>query len=219
MKKALFSLVLTLTIASAAFAGVPMLSGDYIEVRSNHIMAGGCTYSAEAVYDGNRAVMAWRITEGELANLSVVAVILGEGNLQLGDHARETALFVDANATPAQQQTLADAFTSRYGDVFGTINTVQVAEINFSQTGDDAFRITIPGEVQVITRTMVDTDHEYSCDPQVWYGAFAGDTPVRLVQTARNAYSGKALKSNWKTVNKRSAYIGKFSFVENLAVR
>ena len=219
MKNTVLGLFLMLAMASVALARTPIISGDYVEVRTNHIIAGGCTYSAEAVYDGNRAVMSWRITRGELANLSVVAVVLGEGNLQLGDHARETVLFIDGNATPAQQGMLADAFIERYSDVFGTINTVQVAVIDFSHNGGDAFRITIPGEVQVITRTMVEADHEYSCDPQVWYGAFAGDVPVRLAQTARNAYSGKSLNSNWKTVNKRSAYIGKFSFAENLAVR
>lgn len=219
MKNAVFGLFLMLAIASVALARTPVISGDYVEVRTNHIIAGGCTYSAEAVYDGNRAVMSWRITGGELANLSVVAVVLGEGNLQLGDHARKTVLFIDGNATPAQQEMLADAFIERYSDVFGTINTVQTAAIDFSHTGGDAFRITIPREVQVITRTMVDADHEYSCDPQVWYGAFASDVPVRLAQTVRNAYSGKSLKANWKTVNKRSAYIGKFVFAENLAVR
>jgi len=219
MKNAVFGLFLTLAIASVALARTPVISGDYVEVRSNHIIAGGCTYSAEAVYDGNRAVMSWRITGGELANLSVVAVVLGEGNLQLGDHARKTVLFVDRGATPAQLVMLVDTFVERYGDVFGTIKTVQSAAIDFSHNGGDAFRITIPGEVQVVTRTMVEADHEYSCDPQVWYGAFAGDVPVRLAQTARNAYSGKLLNSNWKTVNKRSAYIGKFSFAEDLAVR
>ena len=43
---------------SMAFAGSPVWSGDYVEVRSNHILGGGCTYSAEAGDDANQAVAA-----------------------------------------------------------------------------------------------------------------------------------------------------------------
>lgn len=216
MKRAFAALGFSLLLAHSAFAGNSVLSGDYVEVRSNHIMAGGCTYSAEAVYDGNKAVMAWRVDEG---NLSVVAVVLGKGNLQLGDNSRETVLYIDARATDEQMVYLRETFASRYKDVFGEVRAVQVADISFDQTGDDAFKIVIPGEVQVVTRSMVETDHEYSCDPQVWYGAFAGDTPVRLVQMARSSYSGTDLNTKWKTVNKRSAYIGKFAISNDNASR
>ena len=208
-----------LLLAHTAYAGNAVLSGDYVEVRSNHIMAGGCTYSAEAVYDGNRAVMTWRLDGDNLADIAVVAVVLGKGNLQLGNHTRETVLYIDSRATAKQMVNLRDTFSSRYSDVFGEIRAVLVADISFDQTGDDAFKILIPGEVQVVTRTMVEADHEYSCDPQVWYGAFAGDTPVRLVQMARSSYSGADLNSKWKTVNKRSAYIGKFAISNDLASR
>ncbi len=34
---------------SPVMAGNLTVSGDYVEVRTNHIMAGGCTYSSEAV--------------------------------------------------------------------------------------------------------------------------------------------------------------------------
>lgn len=219
MKKTIFSLVLMVAAASAAFAGAPTLSGDYIEVRTNHILGGGCTYSAEADYDGNRAVLAWRIGEGELTHLSVVAVVLGEGNLQLGNHARETVLFVDASATPDQQKMLADVFTGRYGEVFGAVKSVKVAEITFRHSGEAAYEVIVANEVTVVTRTMSMADHEPNCDQLVWYAPFTGDASVTLVQTDQHSYTGKTLKSNWSAPNKRSAYVGTFSFTDQLAAR
>ena len=58
-------------VAAPAFAGSgsPSITGDYVEVRSNHILGGGCTYSAEAGGDANQAVVAWRIRDGVLADL------------------------------------------------------------------------------------------------------------------------------------------------------
>ena len=68
MLKLSFSLVvLLLFYGPASFGGSPSVAGDYVEVRSNHILGGGCTYSSEAGGDANQAVVAWRINEGELA--------------------------------------------------------------------------------------------------------------------------------------------------------
>lgn len=198
--------------ASPALAGSPSISGDYVEVRSNHILGGGCTYSAEAGGDANQAVVAWRISEGALADLSVVAVILGEGNLQLGHHARETVLLIDSRATPAQRQNLKSAFTDQYGDLFGTVKTVKPTDISFRHDGGDAYAVTVDGQVRVATRTMLATDHEPNCDRMVWYDPFTKDASATLVQTAAHAYSGSDLIATWSIPNKRSAYVGTFAF-------
>lgn len=205
--------------ASTASAGSPVLSGDYVEVRSNHILGGGCTYSAEAGGDANQAVAAWRLGEGHLAGLSVVAVILGKGNLQLGQHARETILYIDHTATAEQQAQLRDAFSIRYSDLFGTVKKVEIAEVSFQHDGGDTYAISVPGQVQVATRTMMPTDHEPACDPMVWYDPLTTDATVSLVQTAKHAYSGSDLIARWNIPNKRSAYIGTFTFAQELATR
>jgi hypothetical protein len=219
MKKA-FSLALALMLAgTAAFAGAPTLSGDYVEVRSNHVLGGGCTYSAEADMDANQAVVAWRIRDGGLAGLAVVAVILGEGNLQLGHYGRETILFVDSKATAAQQESLKEAFVARYADLFGTVKKAETAEIVFRHEGGDAYEVVVPGQVQVATRTMAPMDHEPSCDRMVWYRPLSSDATATLVQTAQHAYSGRDLRATWDIPNKRSAYVGTFSFSPELAAR
>lgn len=198
--------------ASPALAGSPSITGDYVEVRSNHILGGGCTYSAEAGGDANQAVVAWHIREGALADLSVVAVILGKGNLQLGHHARETVLLIDSRATPGQRQDLKSAFTARYGDLFGTVKTVKPTDISFRHDGGDAYAVTVDGQVRVATRTMLATDHEPNCDRMVWYDPFTKDASAALVQTAAHAYSGSDLIATWSIPNKRSAYVGTFAF-------
>ncbi len=213
MLKTGFSLMVAIVLAaSPALAGSPSVTGDYVEVRSNHILGGGCTYSAEAGGDANQAVVAWRIREGALADLAVVAVIHGEGNLQLGHHARETVLLIDSRATPTQRQALKSTFTARYGDLFGTVKTVKPTEISFRHDGGDAFAVSVDGHVRVSTRTMLATDHEPNCDRMVWYDPFTRDASATLVQTAAHAYSGSDLIATWSIPNKRSAYVGTFAF-------
>ena len=79
--------------------------------------------------------MAWRIANGELADLKVVAVVLGDGNLQLGEHARETVLYIDDKASRAQHAELVQMLSSRYAEVFGAVKSVRKAEIDFQQSG------------------------------------------------------------------------------------
>jgi len=196
---------------SSVMAGLSSIAGDYVEVRSNHILGGGCTYSAEAGGDANQAVVAWRIRGGTLAGLSVVAVILGEGNLQLGQHGRETILMIDHRATPAQRQQLKQTFMARYDELFGTVMKVKSTEISFQHDGENAYQVTVEGQVRVTTRTMVSTDHEPNCDRMVWYDPFTKDASATLVQTAAHAYSGSDLIATWSIPNKRSAYVGTFA--------
>ncbi|MCY3554375.1 MAG: DUF1326 domain-containing protein [Gemmatimonadetes bacterium] len=213
MMKTGFALMAAIVLAaSPALAGSPSIAGDYVEVRSNHILGGGCTYSAEAGGDANQAVVAWHIRDGALADLSVVAVILGKGNLQLGHHARETVLLIDSRATPGQRQELKRAFTARYGELFGTVKTVKPTDISFRHDGGDAYAVTVDGQVRVATRTMLATDHEPNCDRMVWYDPFTKDASAALVQTAAHAYSGSDLIATWSIPNKRSAYVGTFAF-------
>lgn len=220
MAKRMLSLALLLVgSVSIALAGSPTLQGDYVEVRSNHVLGGGCTYSAEADMDGNQAIIAWRIGNGDLAGLSVVAVILGEGNLQLGTHARETILFVDSKATDAQRDELAEVFARRYTDLFGTVKKVESTNISFIRDGVDHFQVVVPGQAQLVTRTMVTTDHEPSCDRVIWYKPFSNDATASLAETAGHSYSGSDLRATWTIPNKRSAYVGSFSFAPELAAR
>jgi len=211
-------------VAAPAFAGSgsPSITGDYVEVRSNHILGGGCTYSAEAGGDANQAVVAWRIRDGVLADLSVVAVILGGGNLQLGHNTRETVLLIDSQATLDQRKTLTNTFTAQYSDLFGTVKTVRSQKIQFLHDGGHVYAVTVAGQVRVATRTMLATDHEPNCDRMVWYDPFTKDASAKLVQTAAHVYSGSDLIATWSIPNKRSAYVGTFAFtpaIENLPLR
>lgn len=221
MIKALLSIVLILTLSTTATLAkpLPVISGDYVEVRSNHVLGGGCTYSAEAETDANEAILAWHIKDGTLANLSVVAVILGKGNLGLGQHERETALFIDAQATPAQRQALTAVFTTRYAELFGTIKSIESASISFRHPSEEAYEVVIPNRVHVATREMTALDHEPACEHHVWYSPFTAETSATLAETVMNAYTGTALSSTWSIPNKRSAFIGTFTLASEMAAR
>ncbi|MBM3264448.1 MAG: DUF1326 domain-containing protein [candidate division Zixibacteria bacterium] len=220
MSRHIFGLALVLTLtASVAFAGSPTLWGDYVETRSNHLLAGGCTYSAEAGSDANQAVLAWRVGSGDMAGLSVVAVILGKGNLQLGNHERETVLYIDEKATPAQQETLRQLFATRYAALFGTLKKVASTPIFFENDGSDRYAVHVPGQVEIATRTIRASDHEPACDRIVWYTPLSSDATASVVATSKHVYSGGDLGAIWNIPNKRSAYVGTFSFSPEMAVR
>ena len=213
MLKLSFSLVvLLLFYGPASFGGSPSVAGDYVEVRSNHILGGGCTYSSEAGGDANQAVVAWRINEGELAGLSVVAVILGAGNLQLGYHDREALLFIDNRATPSQHESIKKIFTLRYKALLGAIKKVESAGISFNYEGQQTYHVLVDNQVRVATRSMVESDHEPNCDRMIWYEPFVGDASATLVQTSSHSYNGSDVVVNWCIPNKRSAYVGTFKF-------
>jgi hypothetical protein len=219
MKIKALALLTALAVTTVANAGSPGFSGDYVEVRSNHVLGGGCTYSAEADMDANQAIVAWRMGEGDMAGLSVVAVILGEGNLQLGEHARQTVLFIDSRATVTQKTRLESEFTERYAKLFGTVKKVETTAIAFHRENESVYTVSIPGQVEIATRAMQATDHEPSCDRMVWYAPFTADATATLVQTAQQSYSGSELISTWNIPNKRSAYVGAFSFAQDIASR
>ena len=107
-------------LGPAVYAVVPPpITGDYVEVRSNHVYTCGCLYSGEQVTSGAEAILTWSIREGEfqgvpLSGLRVVAVVQGQGNLALPGVTRKSVLLIDSSASDSQRQALRRLFQEQY---------------------------------------------------------------------------------------------------------
>lgn len=130
-----------LLLAGSLYAATPAtVSGDYVEVRSNHVYTCACLFSGEQVTGGREAILAWSVREGEyggtpLAGAKAVAVLQGPENLSLGGTARQSVMFVDAAGSGARQA-LVEMLREYYGNVLGQVIGVQAVPISFENEGE-----------------------------------------------------------------------------------
>jgi hypothetical protein len=54
--------------------------------------------------------------------------------------------------------------------------------------------------------------HDPSCGAMQWFRPFAAGAETALGFTDANSFSGKALGTKWSHPNKRSGFVGTFSF-------
>src|SRR3954451_16168243 len=114
MTNLLLAVLLAAAPALLAASGTTSVTGDYVEARTAEVFAGGCIMGSEGEAAGREAILAWRVSRGQvngvsLDGLSVVAVVAGDNNLsthEVGGAAPtqiRTAIRVDERATPAQR--------------------------------------------------------------------------------------------------------------------
>src|SRR6188474_1423578 len=104
--------------AVAALAGntTPMISGDYLEVRSCDVYTGSCFANSEMNLAGKEGMMFWSVREGswkgtKLDGLRVMAVVKTGGtlgDLQYQPQSGNAVLIVDDKADATQREALAD---------------------------------------------------------------------------------------------------------------
>ena len=101
--------LLGLAAATASAAGI---RGDYVEARNADIFTGPCFSNAEIFISGNRAVMAWKVTEGswngvDLQGLCVAAAIDGTTTFSQDQPEKaDSVLIVDRRADARQREAL-----------------------------------------------------------------------------------------------------------------
>src|SRR6516164_10234833 len=103
-----FSFVLLgLGAATVSAAGI---RGDYVEARTADVFTGPCFSNAEIFISGNRAVMAWKVTEGswngvDLRGLCVAAAVNGTTTFSEDQPEKATAvLILDRSADSRQRE-------------------------------------------------------------------------------------------------------------------
>src|SRR5271156_5493975 len=112
MRRTWIALSLSFLALGAAPAGAADIRGDYVEARTADVFTGPCFSNAEIFISGNRAVMAWKVTEGswngvDLGGLCVAAAIDGTTTFTEDQPEKaDSVLIVDAKADSRQREAL-----------------------------------------------------------------------------------------------------------------
>ena len=202
-------------IGSALGAQASAPTGDYVEARSASVFAGACHYNGELMSDGREAISAWHIKSGawqgvSLAGLSAVAVVRADNNLAEPTAHRATMLYVDSQATPAQQKALADALTARYGSSFGTITSAGTVPITFQHLNSGGYRVLAP-QIAALSVNALPEPRMLQAAEFVWYRPLTPVTNRRVGFTQTASCTARTGGDAWTRGNENSAFYGTFT--------
>lgn len=179
----------------------PLVTGYYMEDRSNRVYGCPCEWSDEYVQKGRDAVLAWSITSGQhdgrrLSGLKVAAVLSADDTLSSPLTPRRAILFFDSAAPVAQRHAGEAWLRSRFGDLIGKVLEVHAMPVDLSFTPESVnLRIRNVLLLQM-RRAVLSTDTETWAD--LLYEPFiALDSPV-MGTTLRTHYTAPDLRRQWK---------------------
>ena len=215
---ALATVVLGLVAASTLAAGTATVKGTYVEARTSEVFAGACVINSEVDTAGREALLAWKVDTGtfngvRIDGLSVVAAIAGDKNLSVHEIGGEVAnaraaVFVDERATEPQRRALVAMVTKLSKGLAATVVETTPAAIEFVDGVHD---------IRVVTKSVKlavqkHLDHEASCGNKQWFVPLSTVDQAELGATAENAFAGRSLGITWSDPNKRSGFVGTFSY-------
>ena len=209
---------MALAAAGIALAGGDgLVTGQYLEDRSNRVYGCPCERSSEFMNNGREAVLAWSIESGrfegqDLAGLRMAAALVGIFTLSEPTSLRRSTIYVDSAAPEPQRRAGVAWLRARFGDVLGTVLTVREAPIAFSMAPDSA-EVQVAGTLDVRLRRA-----DIAQDTQPW-GALIYDPFIRLAQATlgtplRTHYAGSELAIRWRredAIPWISGYYGTFA--------
>ena len=209
------------------------VSGEYVEARNADVYTGPCFSNAEVFITGDRAVMAWKVTEGsyqgqDLRGLSIAAAVRGTTTFSkdVASEAR-SVLIVDRSATPAQREALIALAKDLGGDRLKHVEGIRTALVQLSvekksHHGSDSpsvhhgmpkaprGRLYVDGLAEIATRPLEESDH--SCGNEVVeYPPLSRGVTALPAYTLAHEFKGKGLNTTWDDANCRSSFVGKFS--------
>jgi hypothetical protein len=223
MKAAFSALALAAVLGSAAVsasdpAGV---AGDYVEVRTAQVFAGGCIMGSEGEAAGREAILAWRVSRGavngvRLDGLAVVAA--ASADLNLGTHelggapatVQRSVVLVDERATSQQREALVAMARSLAPAIVRNVVETRGVPIAFERSGDTVRVRAAEASIDVVTNVP----HSPNCGALKWFEPLARTIDAEIGLTRLQEWSGTALGPQWKQVSdeKRSSFVGKFSY-------
>jgi Protein of unknown function (DUF1326) len=222
--------VLSLGAVTASAAGI---RGDYVEARTADVFTGPCFSNAEVFISGNRAVMAWKVTEGswngvDLRGLCVAAAVDGTTTFTEDQPEKaESVLLVDANADARQREALVDmaktlggARLSRVAKVTSTHMSLKLED--HAQADEKTAHAThgmphsprasfwAAGLAKIVTRPLDERDH--ACGNEVIaYPPLSKDVSAQPAYTLNHTFKGQGLDGSWEDPNCRSSFVGHFA--------
>ncbi|MBA2355670.1 MAG: DUF1326 domain-containing protein [Acidobacteria bacterium] len=218
-RAALTLATLLLSGTANAASPVPTVTGAYVEARTAEVFAGGCVMNSEAETMGRQAVLAWRVDSGRvdgvaIDGLSVVAALSATHNLGMREMGGEAPtrvkaiVYVDQRASLAQRDALVSMARTAIGDLALSIVEVQAVPIAFDRSAHGASVQAGDASLQVEAHIH----HDPSCGAMTWFHPLSRGADAEVGLTRAQAFTGQALGSRWRQVDKRSAFVGTFAF-------
>ena len=223
MMKAAFAIVLTVLAASAGLsASDPRpVAGDYVEVRTAQVFAGGCIMGSEGEAAGREAILAWRVRHGSidgvrLDGLSVVAAATADINLgthELGGAPAtilKSVVLVDERANSAQRDALVAMARSLAPSIVRSVVETRAVPIAFERSADHVAVRAGEASLDVVTNVP----HSPNCGALKWFEPLARTENAEIGVTRSQEWTGAALGPRWKQVSddKRSSFVATFSY-------
>lgn len=207
--------VLFAVVAPVSAAGI---SGQYLEARTCDVYTGPCFANADTSLTGKHAVMAWKVKQGamddvSLDGLSVVAVVAASDTLGLKQTSTGKAiLIVDEKATSAQRAALIRLAQEQGGELLQNILSINTAPIDMAviQCEGSGCAKLDAGVAKVSTRCL-DQKHDQGCGNESnFYPPLVKGVKAKAAVTVEHSYTGKAFNETWKDGERRGAYVGSF---------
>lgn len=212
----LFVAASLLTVAGLASAET--IKGEYLEARNADVWTGPCFANAEMGIIGNKAVMAWKVTEGihadvRLDGLGVAAVVIGNQTFGIGEPVRTRAvMLVDERADETQRRALISMACELAGETIQQVVAVHAVpfKMHTSLCSGHGCASLDASVAKITTRCMKDTDcicgHE-----EIAYPVLSKVKNEYAAYSLENTYQGKDLGETFADSNARSAVIAEFS--------
>jgi len=211
------------------------IKGDYLEARTADVYTGPCFSNAEIFITGNKAVMAWKVTEGkwdgvDLAGLSVAAAVKGNTTFSEDDpKLARSVLIVDEMADARQRAALIALAKHLGGDRLAKVVDVKTSLICLTVESHDSATEETPAHklhdtplapraslwapelADILTRPFNEGDH--TCGNEVVaYPPLSKGVDVLPAYTLGHRFLGKGLDSRWDDPNARSSFVGHFAY-------
>ncbi len=206
-------------LALGAASPVAAVTGQYLEARTADVYTGPCFANSEVDLAGKEAILAWRVTGGELdgvdlSDLSVVAVVAAHGTL--GDPYEDpqparSVLLVDERANAAQRRALVDLAREMGGELLAHVHAVEAAPIEMSVGSRPGYaHVKAGAAAELSTRGLTPADH--LCGNEiVYYDPLTPTVHATPAVTLVHRFAGDGLGVTWSSPAKRSAFVGTFS--------
>ena len=218
--------ILFLLAVSMVWAGglpATRLQGDYIEARTADIYTGPCFATSEVGLTGDVAVFGWRISKGtwqgvNLDGLGVVGVV--RASATLGDlfnsvYPVKSVLIIDERANAEQRIALRHFAQRMSKDLLSDVvrTEYQPIDLKFENNNLHSAKavLTAGNLAKIATRPINNGDHLCS-NEEVWYEPLTKVDHAMPAYALAHSYSGKGLNTVWSSPEKRSAFVGSFSF-------
>jgi hypothetical protein len=233
MRMTVSALSLVLLGLAATTAGAAGIRGDYVEARTADVFTGPCFSNAEIFISGNRAVMAWKVTEGswngvDLQGLCIAAAVDGTTTFSQDQPEKaDSVLIVDRRADPRQREALVAMAKTLGGARLSRIARITVSHMSLKledhggAKSDQAHNahgmphsqrasFWAAGLAMILTRPLDERDH--ACGNEVIaYPPLSQGVSAQPAYTLGHTFKGQGLASSWEDPNCRSSFVGHFA--------